>query len=70
MRPTTVDQSASPRVRYYIDSNYSDDADFWNQHLSHEDNLDYVDRERVEAMLFDHDVSSEDIVLIRRKPEG
>ena len=64
------DRETGTRARYYIDSDLSDGADFWDQHLSHEDNLDSVDRERVEAMLFDRGVSSEDIVLIRRKLEG
>lgn len=64
------DGETGTRARYYIDSDRSDDSDFWDQHLSHEDNQNSVDQERVEAMLFDRGVSSEDIVLIRRKLEG
>jgi hypothetical protein len=58
------------RARYYIDANRADDADFWDQHLSHEGGLDSLDQDRVNAILSSRGISEEDITLIKRNLAG
>lgn len=56
---------AGSRARHQINSDLADDADFWDQHLSDTGSFDAVDGDRVDNILLERGVSSEDIDLIK-----
>lgn len=53
------------RARHQINSTLANDADFWDQHFSDTGGFDAVDGDRVDKILLEKGVSSEDIGLIK-----
>jgi len=64
------DGETGTRARYYITSEESDDPEFWDHLLNHADNLDFADKDRINALLSDRGVSEQDIALIERNLAG
>jgi hypothetical protein len=56
---------AGSRARQQITSTLADDADFWDQHMRDAGSFDAVDGDRVDKILLETGVSSEDIDLIK-----
>jgi len=56
---------AGSRARQQITSTLADDADFWDQHMRDAGSFDAVDGDRVDKILLEKGVSSEDIDLIK-----
>ncbi|WP_166267125.1 hypothetical protein [Marinobacter caseinilyticus] len=62
--------NVSVRARYIIDTEGADDSEFWDQHVSHGENLGSVDDKRVDSLLTAKGVSGEDLELIKRNLAG
>ncbi|WP_226611463.1 hypothetical protein [Marinobacter nauticus] len=58
------------RARHIIESERADDSDYWDQHLSHTENLASLDNDRVDALLAAKGLSGEEIDLIKRNLAG
>lgn len=62
--------NVSVRARYIIDSEEADDSDYWDQHISHGENLGSVDDKRVDSLLAAKGISDDDLELIKRNLAG
>ncbi|MDK9556081.1 hypothetical protein QQF73_00490 [Marinobacter sp. M216] len=58
------------RARHIIRSELADDADYWDQHISHTESFGSLDNDRVDALLSAKGLSGEDIDLIKRNLGG